>query len=150
VKTRELVLYGTSLGTTVITDLASRRECAGIILEAGLSSADEMANHAVPWLPRWLHFLGKNRFESARKLKNIRCPVLITHGDQDEVIPTEQGRRLYASANEPKRLVIVPGGTHWLPSSGEKYFAEVSGFLLESLKRNGHPQAAGLSGQMVR
>jgi hypothetical protein len=150
VKTRELLLYGTSLGTTVITDLASRRECAGIILEAGLSSADEMANHAVPWLPRWLHFLGKNRFESARKLKNIRCPVLITHGDQDEVIPTEQGRRLYASANEPKRLVIVPGGTHWLPSSGEKYFAEVSGFLLESLKRNGHPQAAGPSGQVVR
>lgn len=135
VKPQQLALYGTSLGTTVTADIASRRPCAAVVLEAGLSSASEMASHAVPWLPRGLHFLGRNRFESARKLKSVTSPILITHGDQDTEIPVELGRQLYAAANEPKKLVIVPGGTHWLPSSGEQYLAQVIVFLKESLAK---------------
>ena len=40
------------------------------------------------------------------------APVLIVHGDNDEVIPIAFGRRLFKLANPPKRFVVVPGGTH--------------------------------------
>ncbi len=70
-----LILYGHSLGTAAATDLASRRTCAALILEAGLSSGSEMAKLVLPWLPQQLHFLARNRFDSAQKLVNVNCPV---------------------------------------------------------------------------
>jgi alpha-beta hydrolase superfamily lysophospholipase len=87
VRPERLALYGLSLGTAAAVDVAVRRECGALVLEAGLSSASAMAAVAVPWLPRWLHTLGRNRFESARKLERVRCPVLITHGTRDGTIP---------------------------------------------------------------
>ncbi len=135
VKPERLAIYGLSLGTTVAADVASRRPCGALVLESGLSSASEMAEVAAPWLPRWLHWLGRNRFESARKLAKVKCPVLIAHGTADEVIPVEQGERLYAAAREPKKLIIVPGAHHWLPGAGGKaYLDSVADFIRGALK----------------
>ena len=134
VRPEKLVLYGHSLGTAVAIDLAERRRGAALIVESGLSSASEMAANALPWLPRWLHWLGKNRFESARKIARVHCPVLVTHGTRDEVIPVELGRRLFAVANEPKRLEIVEGGDHNLiGNGGETYLGKIADFLRTSL-----------------
>jgi fermentation-respiration switch protein FrsA (DUF1100 family) len=128
-----VVLYGHSLGSAAVADLASRTKCAAVILESGLSSASAMASTMLPWLPTWLHSLGRNRFESAKKLANVRCPTLVVHGDPDGVVPTEQGRALFEAANEPKRLIIAPGAGHVVFSfEGEKYFDEIARFLLES------------------
>jgi hypothetical protein len=125
-----IVLYGQSLGTAAVADLASRRECAAIILESGPSSASDMAAAALPWLPRKLHFLAKNRFDSARKLSLVHCPVLITHGDPDPTIPTDQGRALFAAANEPKKLLIFPGAGHNVFGSvGDRYLDTVADFI---------------------
>lgn len=107
-----LVLYGQSLGTTAVADVASRKPCGAVILESGLSSASDMARVVLPWLPRAFHRLARNRFESAQKLAGVKCPILVAHGDMDEVIPIEQGRALYAAAREPKRLIIVSGAGH--------------------------------------
>jgi hypothetical protein len=124
------VLYGQSLGTAAVADLASRRECAAIILESGPSSASDMAAAALPWLPRKLHFLAKNRFDSARKLSLVHCPVLVTHGDPDPTIPTDQGRALFAAANEPKKLLIFPGAGHNVFGSvGDRYLDTVADFI---------------------
>ena len=126
----QVVLYGQSLGTTVAVDLGARHQCAALILESGLSSASSVAAHALPWLPKRLHFLGKNRFESARKLKNITAPVLITHGDPDPVISVDEARILFASANEPKRLLIYPGvGHNVFGSLGDTYLDVVDEFV---------------------
>lgn len=133
VRPEELVLYGQSLGTTVAIDLAARRQSAALIVESGLSSASELAANALPWLPGWLHWLGKNRFESARKIASVHCPVLVTHGTRDEVIPVELGRKLFAAANEPKRLEIVEGGDHNLIGNGEAYLGRIADFLHSSL-----------------
>jgi fermentation-respiration switch protein FrsA (DUF1100 family) len=130
VKPEQLVLYGQSLGTTVAIDLAARQPVAALIIESGLSSASSMASASLPWLPAWLHWLGKNRFTSARKLANVHCPVLITHGDRDEVIPVEQGRQLFAAAREPKHLEIIPGGDHNLVGrGGMAYLEKVAVFI---------------------
>jgi uncharacterized protein len=128
------VLYGQSLGTTVATDLAARNKCGALILESGFSSAGSVATKALPWLPRWLHFLGKNRFDSASKLKSVTAPVLITHGDPDPVIPTEEAQALFAAANEPRKLHIFPGvGHNVFGSLGDSYLDLIEQFIRESL-----------------
>jgi len=134
VKAEKLALYGQSLGTTAAIDLASRLPCAVLIVESGLSSASDMGSVSFPWLPRQLHFLSKNRFESARKIANVKCPAMIAHGTNDTVIPFEQGRKLYESARDPKHMVIVEGGDHTLfESAGEKFVAGLVDFIRTSV-----------------
>ncbi len=135
IRPEQIVLYGHSLGTTVVADVASRRAVGAVVIESGLSSASSFADSALPWLPHFLHFLGKNRFESARKLKTVSAPILIAHGDPDHTIPTSEAKLLYAAANEPKKLLIVPGAGHVVFSdAGERYLAQVEQFMRDSIK----------------
>jgi len=130
-----IVLYGQSLGTAVATDTATRCTCGALILESGFSSASSLASRVLPWLPRWLHTLGKNRFESARKLQTLKMPVLISHGDPDLTIPTDEGRALFAAANEPKKLLIFPGAGHSVfGSAGPAYLDQLEHFMRAAVR----------------
>ena len=134
VRPEQIVLYGHSLGTTVAVDVASRGNYGAVVLESGLSSASSVAATALPWLPSALHFLGRNRFESARKLASVKAPVLIAHGDPDTTIPTSEARLLFAAANEPKKLLIVPGAGHVVfGAAGEQYLSQVEQFMRDAL-----------------
>ena len=125
-----LVLFGQSLGTAAAADLASRRACGALVLESGLSSASDMARVMLPWAPRWLAALATNRFDSARKLAAVHCPVLITHGSHDNVIPVAQGRALYDAANEPKCLIVLQGADHDVSGfAGDSYLDSVADFI---------------------
>ena len=132
VPAEQIVLWGHSLGTAVVADVASRTTFGAVVLESGFSSASSVAASSLPWLPRWLHFLGRNRFESARKLASVKSPVLISHGDPDPTIPTKEAQALFASANEPKKLLIIPGAGHVVfGSAGEQYLTQVEEFIQE-------------------
>ena len=136
VRPEQLILYGHSLGTTVAADVASRGNYGAVVLESGFSSASSLASSVLPWLPTWLHFLGRNRFESARKLANVKAPVLIAHGDPDRTIPTDEAHLLFASANEPKKLLIVPGAGHVVfADGGESYLSQVEQFMRDAMIR---------------
>jgi uncharacterized protein len=136
VRPEQIILYGHSLGTTVVADVASRGNYGAVVIESGLSSASSVAATALPWLPAWLHFLGRNRFESARKLANVKSPILIAHGDPDGTIPTEEARILFAAANEPKKLLIVPGAGHVVfAAAGETYLGQVEQFMRDAMIR---------------
>lgn len=136
VRPEKLVLYGLSLGSTVAVDVASRKPCGALVVESGLSSASEMGQHSLPMLPRWLHFLSKNKFESARKISRVGCPVLVSHGTLDAAIPVTQGRKLFAAASDPKRLLLIGNGSHNLAGeAGPEYLPQVIGFLRETLSR---------------
>jgi fermentation-respiration switch protein FrsA (DUF1100 family) len=135
VRSEQIVLYGHSLGTAIVSDVASRKAFGAVVLESGFSSASSVATRALPWLPRFLLFLGKNRFESVRKLNSVKCPILIAHGDPDLTIPTSEAQLLYAAANGPKKLLIVPGAGHVVfGSAGEPYLDQVEQFMRESIK----------------
>ena len=135
IRPEQIVLYGHSLGTAIVADVASRRSEGAVVLESGFSSASSVASTALPWLPTFLHLLGKNRFESARKLKTVKAPILIAHGDPDLTIPTAEAQLLYAAANEPKKLLIVPGAGHVVfGNAGEQYLVQVERFMRDSIK----------------
>lgn len=130
-----IALYGQSLGTAAAADLASRRTCAALILESGLSSAREMAALVFPVGSGVLHRAARNRFETTRKLAQINRPVLVAHGERDEVIPARQGRALYEAAREPKRLIVLPDAGHndLVALGGDVYLDEIASFIKTSL-----------------
>lgn len=99
-----IIAFGRSLGGGLATDLASRREVAGLILESSFTSAFRVVTRV-----RVLPF---DKFDNLRKIKKIHCPVLIIHGMQDSVINPSRGRTLFAAANEPKRFLWVQGANH--------------------------------------
>lgn len=48
--------------------------------------------------------------ECVRSLAGV--PILIVHGDEDEVVPLAQARELFRQAGEPKELVVISGSDH--------------------------------------
>ena len=106
----EIVLVGHSLGGAVMVDLAARDGARGLVLENTFSSVhDAAAPHLPPWVVR---LLPESRLDSLAKIGDYKGPLLQTHGDADDVIPFELGRRLFDRANEPKRFVRIPRGGH--------------------------------------
>ena len=104
-----LVYFGRSLGAAVAVELARTHPPAGIILETAFTTLKDVARVHYPFVPLW--FL-RTKYESLRKIPELHVPLLILHGDRDEVVPLEQAQRLYAAANEPKRLYVIRGAHH--------------------------------------
>ena len=106
----QIVVLGQSLGTTVAVDVASKKPVGAVILEAGFPSAKRVAQVAMRLPGVWL--VMRSDFNSARKLKDVRTPVLVAHCRQDPVIPFALGEELYAAANQPNRFVAYQGDCH--------------------------------------
>jgi fermentation-respiration switch protein FrsA (DUF1100 family) len=109
-----LVLWGESLGTGVAVAIAAEKapekSVARLVLEAPFASAVSVAASVYPFLP--VRFLMKDQFRSDLRIRNVKVPVLIVHGDRDAVIPIESGEQLYSLAEDPKRFLRVPGAGH--------------------------------------
>ena len=107
---RRVVLWGESLGTGVAVALASGHEVGGLILDAPFTSAADVGASAYPFVPvRWLMM---DTFHSDQRIGRVHAPVLVLHGERDRIVPIRFGERLYALANEPKRMVRFPDGGH--------------------------------------
>jgi putative redox protein len=65
--------------------------------------------------------------------KKIICPVLILHGDQDEVVPVKEAHELYDCLTNSKRLSILPATDHRLsdPKNMQRAIAEALEWLSE-------------------
>ncbi|MCA3561075.1 MAG: alpha/beta fold hydrolase [Aestuariivirga sp.] len=110
VSPRQIMLLGESLGTGVAVQVAARKPVAAVALEAPYTATVDIAAETYWWLP--VRLLMKDQFRSRDYIGKVKAPLLIQHGDADTIVPVAQGRALFAMANEPKQLVIVPGGTH--------------------------------------
>ncbi len=107
---QQIVIYGESIGSSVATQLAVRVEAQALVLEAPMSSVTAVAQARYPYL-RVRPFL-RDRFESDRHIANIAMPLLVIHGDDDQVIPLEFGEALYGAAVEPKHMKVIKGAGH--------------------------------------
>ena len=105
-------IFGHSLGGAIAIDLAQQVDDEqGTIVEGTFSSIpDVVSTFKWGWLP--VSGLITQRFESAKKVARIGSPLLVVHGSEDQLIEPALGRRLYDAAQEPKRFVLVEGGSH--------------------------------------
>jgi fermentation-respiration switch protein FrsA (DUF1100 family) len=105
-----IVLYGISLGTGVATKMAAERDVAAVVLEAPYTSTVDVAAFRFPVVP--VDWLMHDRFESLARIRVITEPLLVMHGDDDQVIPQRFGRQLFDAANEPKQGFWPTGVGH--------------------------------------
>ena len=108
-RAERIVLFGESLGAAVAVDLAARWACAGVVLQTPFLSLPAMARVHYPYVPA---FLVRSRFDNAAKIVEVAAPVLVLVAEQDEVVPAEQGRRLFERARGSRQLVVIPGAHH--------------------------------------
>ena len=109
----QIVLFGESLGSGVAVQLAASRSVAGLVLDSPYSSLTDVASRRFPILP--VRLLLQDQFNSMGHIKDVHVPLLIVHGDQDDVVPYDLGRRLFETANEPKKFLTLPGAGHTAP-----------------------------------
>jgi uncharacterized protein len=116
-----IILYGESLGCALAIRLAAdlgatQQAPAGLILRSAFSSLADVAAYHYPWMP--VRLLMIDRYESARHIRSVSCPILQIHGSRDTIIPLRFGQRLFAAAPErsaagiPKRFVELPRADH--------------------------------------
>ena len=106
----DIVLYGESLGTGVAINLAREVDVGSVILEAPYASITKVASERYWFVP--VRYLLKDKFDSISKVNSLSAPLLIIHGDQDDVIDLQHGKLLFTEASEPKYMHIFEGANH--------------------------------------
>ena len=109
---KNIILYGESLGTGVATELGTSNAFGGIILESPFTSIANAAKIYYPYLP--VNILLKDRYDSIGKIKNITTPILIMHGKKDNIVPQKMGLELYEKANQPKFSYFPENDDHMM------------------------------------
>ncbi|MDO9096262.1 MAG: alpha/beta fold hydrolase [Rubrivivax sp.] len=105
-------LFGHSLGGAIAVQLAADvNDEAGLIVEGTFTSIrDVVGTFKWGWLP--LGPLITQRFDAAAQIARVGTPVLVVHGSEDRLIRPTLGQALYDKAAQPKRFVLVEGGSH--------------------------------------
>lgn len=105
-----LVFYGESMGTGVTVQMATEFEVSGLVLESPYTSIPDVGADRYPMVP--VHLLVDDQYDSLDKIGDVHMPLLLLHGEQDQVVPAKFGRKLFAAANEPKQAEFIPDAGH--------------------------------------
>ena len=112
IKEDQIIIYGESLGTGVSIEVAQNKKFAGIILESPFTSMVDAGKFYYPYLP--VSLLLKDRYETIKKLKNIKSPILVMHGKKDKIVPFHMGQQVFEKANEPKFSYFPDNDDHMM------------------------------------
>ncbi|WP_333713421.1 alpha/beta hydrolase [Yoonia sp.] len=129
-----IVVHGYSMGTGLAVHVAARREVAAVILDAPYVRMCELMTRA-SYLPAcYMPFVQK--WDTARDVPRVTAPVLIQHGESDQLIPPANGARLadlFSDAGVRVSLQVLPGGTHNNLAGHPDYRENISGFLAQAV-----------------
>ena len=118
---KDIVLYGESLGTGIATHIAQNRKFAGLVLETPFTSMVDAAKNVYPYIP--VGILLKDRYENEKKIKHINIPVLVMHGEADQIVPFKMGKKIYEIANKPKYSYFTKYDNHMMEYDEKLVFA---------------------------
>ena len=117
---KQIIIFGRSLGGSIAANLAADVKPAGLVLESSFTSFIDMGKKFYPYMP--VKLFAKFRYSTIDYVQKVRCPVMLIHSRNDEIVPFEFGLRLYEAANEPKEFVEIFGSHNdGFLFSGETY-----------------------------
>ena len=124
-----IIYFGRSLGAAVAVWLATEKQPYGLILESPFASIKDMAD--IHYGPLPVRLLVRTKYDSLSRISRISSPLLIVHGDQDELVPVSQAQKLYDVAGDPKGLYLIPGAGHndTYVVGGTPYLAALRDFI---------------------
>ena len=134
-----IVFLGESLGSAVAVQMATRHGCAALILESPFLSIPEMAKASFPFLP--IGSFLQTKYDTLSKIGQVRAPLLIAHGENDEIVPFRHGQRLFEAAREPKEFYSIKRARHndLYLVGGQAYLETLDRFLSRVRKGKSSP-----------
>ncbi len=119
----KIVLQGRSVGGGPSTYLAAKEPVGGLILESTFLNTFRVITR-VPLVPF-------AKFPNLARLPQVRCPILVIHGDADQVIPFWHGQELWRNAPGAKSAFWVEGADHndLVEVAGDRYFQAIKTFV---------------------
>lgn len=105
-----LFLFGRSLGGICAVETALSNSAHGLILESVFTLASDMLRKIMPLIP--LGWAIRSKLDTINKVPELKLPKLFLHGDRDEIIPFDLGRKLYEAAADPKSFYTIRGAGH--------------------------------------
>ena len=109
---KDIILYGESLGTGIATHIAQNNSYAGLVLETPFTSMTDAAKNFYSYIP--IRLLLRDKYENDKKIKNINIPVLVMHGEVDQIVPFRMGKKIYEIANQPKYSYFTKYDDHMM------------------------------------
>lgn len=122
----QIVVLGYSIGTGPAAWLASVNDPKLLILQAPYYSLTDMMQHTYPIIPT---FLLKYKFPTHQYVQQCKTPIVIFHGDNDEVIYYNSSVKLRVKMKQEDRLITLAGQGHNGITNNAQYLAEVVGIL---------------------
>ena len=107
---QRILVWGESLGSGVAVPLAAEHPVGDVALESPFTAAADVGASRYWFAP--VRLLMKDQYRSDLSIGKVTAPVLVLHGDRDEVVPFALGERLYGLINAPKRFVRFDGIGH--------------------------------------
>ncbi|MFZ4932016.1 alpha/beta hydrolase [Chryseobacterium sp. Mn2064] len=105
----KIIILGYSVGTGLAAKLASMHNARLLILQAPYYSIEDEMDQKFPFLPK---FLLKYNFETGEYLKTVKSPVVIFHGDKDEVIHYKASLQLKNNFKKEDSLIVLKDQYH--------------------------------------
>jgi uncharacterized protein len=118
---------GESLGGAIAIELAVAHPPAGLVLLSTFTSVRDMARAHYKVIPP---ALVPDAYPSLDRIRDLHVPLLVLHGDRDDIVPLDQGQKLFDAAPGPKQMRTFPGAGHndLLDRAGETLASEVAGW----------------------
>jgi alpha-beta hydrolase superfamily lysophospholipase len=104
-----IIIIGYSIGTGPATWLASKNKSKLLILKAPYYNLPYLAHQYIKIIPS---FLIRYKFRTDKYIQNVKCPVIIFHGNKDEIINTESSYKLQKLFKPQDSLIILKGQFH--------------------------------------
>jgi uncharacterized protein len=126
-----LIFYlGESLGGAVALALALELSPTGLILQSTFTSVRDMARMHYWFIPP---ALVPDAYPSLRLIRGLRAPLLVLHGERDEIVPVMHAEALMDAAPGRKRMQLFPGAGHndLLASAGPGWARAISAWARE-------------------
>jgi hypothetical protein len=102
-----IIVFGRSLGGAIGAWLGTQHTSAAMIIESCFTSGVDIARQLYPFLP--VRLITRLRYPVAEYASRLECPVLVVHSRNDEIIPFEMGRSIYAAVKQRKSFLELRG-----------------------------------------
>jgi pimeloyl-ACP methyl ester carboxylesterase len=100
---------GESIGGAVALNLALERPPAGLVLLSAFTSVRDLGRLHYPFVPA---ALVPDAYPTLRLIGELRAPLLVLHGDRDDIVPLSQGRAVFEAAPWSKLMHVFTGLGH--------------------------------------